>query len=515
MAVDSQRDTFHINRVKPEEIGLLLSAQSYRPEITTAIKQIKKGRKWKPLQSICSEPITQAQSPVYAEKGHPCLKTRNILNLIASKDEVDYVTFESAKKLKRFTVKNQTILMNRSGAGSIGRASIYFGDDEPLTNEHLFRIVVAQPYDPAYVCAFLTSWWGERAIEQGISGSTGQLNLSNEHVRSLPVLVPNPEAQVYIGDKVRQAERLRERSKATELDIDTFFRLQDWSGEKPGTRRFYKANSIELHPRRLDASFYDPAYLHLQNVLNNLGAVPLSKIAQHIKQSWNRNSKYFYYLEIGNINLANGTISSSKLAGKEAPSRAQLLVQPWDIVVSTVRPNRKNVALVPEVELNLPIVASTGFSVLRFPTKEEAVFYHSWLRSDSATLQLMQWNAGGSYPAIDDTVAISTLVPQYPDAVVTAQGQRWILKFVAEQVSEQLTTAAKLLVEALIEGDLKESELKAAQENLRQRDNSLDRKILSQLTRKGYNVSGEPPLFPDLDSLYEVLKEAETSQEVE
>lgn len=81
--------------------------------------------------------------------------------------------------------------------------------------------------------------------------------------------------------------------------------------------------------------------------------------------------------------------------------------------------------------------------------------------------------------------------------------------------SHALTSAAKLLVEALIEGDLREAELKAAQEKLQQRDDSLDREIFSQLTRKGYNISGEPPLFPDLDALYEVLKAAETSQEVE
>ncbi len=81
--------------------------------------------------------------------------------------------------------------------------------------------------------------------------------------------------------------------------------------------------------------------------------------------------------------------------------------------------------------------------------------------------------------------------------------------------SARLTEAAKLLVEALIEGDLQESELKAAQEALQQGDNKLDQEILSRLTRKGYNVSGEPPLFPDLDALYKALQEAETSQEVE
>jgi type I restriction enzyme, S subunit len=152
MAVDSLRDTFHVNRIKPDEIGLLLSAQSYRPEITQAKKQIRSLGNWQTLQSICNEPITQGQSPVYSQTGYPCLKTRHILGIVVSADNPDYMTLESAKELEKYAVKYQTILMNRSGVGSIGRVSIYLRNDEPRINEHLFRIIVSPPHDPAYVC---------------------------------------------------------------------------------------------------------------------------------------------------------------------------------------------------------------------------------------------------------------------------------------------------------------------------------------------------------------------------
>ncbi|MEM7593791.1 MAG: hypothetical protein AAF383_20150 [Cyanobacteria bacterium P01_A01_bin.83] len=251
---------------------------------------------------------------------------------------------------------------------------------------------------------------------------------------------------------------------------------------------------------------YDPAYLHLQEILEKNDAINISQSAFHVKKTWNKQSKEFYYLEIGEIDLANGSIKPNKLLSKDAPSRARLLVQPWDVLVSTVRPNRKNVAIVPEIDADIPIVASTGFSVLRFKTKATAVFYHSWLRSDAGTQQLMRWNAGGSYPAIDDSVAISTLIPYYEMNVIEKQGSLWLMKFIGQELSEKLTTAAKYLVKALIEGKLTETELKNAQIALQKGDIELDKAILAKLTRKGYDISDKPPLFPDLDALYQTTR---------
>lgn len=262
-------------------------------------------------------------------------------------------------------------------------------------------------------------------------------------------------------------------------------------------------------------AFYDPAHINLEEVLSKNRAIPLSKLANQVKKAWNKSSHLFYYLEIGEINLGNGSIAPKILFAKDAPSRAKLLVKPWDVLVSTVRPNRKNIALVPDVDLDIPIVASTGFSVLRFKSKAETVFYHCWLRSDAATQQLMRWNAGGSYPAIDDDIAISTLVPQYPDKIVEEQGKRWLIKFIGEDLSICLTTAAKLLVEALIEGKLTEDELKTAQEALQKGDREPDKAILSRLTRKGYDIKDEPPLFPDLDVLYETIDKLNADEQSE
>ena len=213
----------------------------------------------------------------------------------------------------------------------------------------------------------------------------------------------------------------------------------------------------------------------------------------------------FAYFEIGELDIASGVLSPSRLPVSAAPSRAQICVEPWDVLVSTVRPNRKNVGLVPASIERLALVASTGFAALRFSTLEQAVFYHAFLRSDAATQQLMRWNSGATYPAIENDVPLRVLAPSFDDDVVQQKGARWLQKFRALDASERLTTASKLLVEHLIDGRLTEADLVAAQKGLEAGNRDADRAILQTL-RQGEGADAAP-LIPDIDTLYALLDE--------
>jgi hypothetical protein len=214
-SIDAHRETKHANRVAPAEITSLLTASSYRPEITEAIAHIQ-SRRWAPLGALCKEPIVQGRTPTYATagRGYPCLKTRHVSGLFVNDDDPDLVTFECLEELARFRVAPETILMNRSGAGSVGRCAVYLSDRFPLTNEHLLHIRLEAAYDACFLALFLSSWWGERAIEQGITGSTGQLNLANEHVSRIPVPIVDQRVQAGIGALVRKAAACSSQARA-------------------------------------------------------------------------------------------------------------------------------------------------------------------------------------------------------------------------------------------------------------------------------------------------------------
>ncbi|MHC6804073.1 hypothetical protein ACYTR9_27365, partial [Vibrio antiquarius] len=78
----------------------------------------------------------------------------------------------------------------------------------------------------------------------------------------------------------------------------------------------------------------------------------------------------------------------------------------------------------------------------------------------------------------------------------------------AVELAQLLTSSAKILVEALIEGQLTEQQLVQAQQTLDDGDNSLDQAILSKISNAGYAIDGATPLFSDIDELYRLLESA-------
>lgn len=122
----------------------------------------------------------------------------------------------------------------------------------------------------------------------------------------------------------------------------------------------------------------------------------------------------FKYIDIASVDVSSARITSPQtLLGSEAPSRARKIVRAFDIVVSTVRPTRGSVAVVPE-ELHDEI-ASTGFSIVRAHADTNPFYLNFALRLASTREQFRKWSTGSSYPAILDSDVAKTLIP-VPDA---------------------------------------------------------------------------------------------------
>lgn len=118
----------------------------------------------------------------------------------------------------------------------------------------------------------------------------------------------------------------------------------------------------------------------------------------------------FQYIDIASVDVSNGTVSTPQdLTGEEAPSRARKVVRAFDIVVSTCRPTRGAIAVVPASLHNQ--IASTGFSVLRPKPGVNPYYLHYALRLSSTSEQFRKWSTGSSYPAILDEDVKKTLIP--------------------------------------------------------------------------------------------------------
>lgn len=120
--------------------------------------------------------------------------------------------------------------------------------------------------------------------------------------------------------------------------------------------------------------------------------------------------KVFVYIDISSVDVTTGIITNpQELLGEEAPSRARKVVKAGDIIISTCRPTRGAIAIIPE-ELDNQI-CSTGFSVIRAKEGVNNQYLHFILRSALVKEQFRKFSTGSSYPAILDSDVKKTIIP--------------------------------------------------------------------------------------------------------
>lgn len=106
------------------------------------------------------------------------------------------------------------------------------------------------------------------------------------------------------------------------------------------------------------------------------------------------------YIDISSIDNQNHSITkSTDIILEKAPSRAQQCLKTNDVLVSTVRPNLKNIAIFTFPSDNY--VGSSGFCILR-SLKCNPLFLKYIVLSDDFTNAMVKLTNGANYPAIKD-----------------------------------------------------------------------------------------------------------------
>ncbi|MEK0290323.1 restriction endonuclease subunit S [Caldifermentibacillus hisashii] len=213
----------------------------------------------------------------------------------------------------------------------------------------------------------------KREIENMGTGSTFKA-ISKKDLVNIKIPVPNIEIQKKIVNTFDKAQELIDKRKAQIEALDQL------------------TQSVFLE------MFGDP--------LANSKGWPTVKLKDYIckitKINLKQNKDIIKYIDISSIdNYKNKITSYKEYIGSEAPSRAQQVVQKGDILISTVRPNLKNVAMVQDNFENL--ICSTGFCVIRCTDKLNNNFIFHLVKSDSFTKNLVRKTTGANYPAVKNS----------------------------------------------------------------------------------------------------------------
>ena len=286
--------------------------------------------------------------------------------------------------------------------------------DKALFNGSVFRLTVDQSVDPYFVVAQLKAPTFLNQKERSVS-NTGIWYLDQETLLSLQLIRPPKEIQIAIGNKLRAAERLRAEAVKSKKTINAWVceSLPTWD-EPSDVLAVAPVFTDDFRTERLDPWYNHSQFTRLQNMLCSLRSlVPLNTLCEIVSDRWSSNCDEIEYIEIGEFDLTQGIVHGKTIAGEFAPSRAQIAARAGDLAVSLVRPNRKNIVFI-QGSGKRQIVVTSGCDVLRFASDEWAALYSIILRHNVIAHQIMRWNTGTSYPAVEKLRLDRILVPSVP-----------------------------------------------------------------------------------------------------
>ncbi|WML26280.1 restriction endonuclease subunit S [Neobacillus sp. OS1-33] len=181
----------------------------------------------------------------------------------------------------------------------------------------------------------------------------------------------------------------------------------------------------EEFEKRLDVLYNDKIYNSIQEKINNspFEFIPISEAANFIKDSRNpinTPDEEFFYAEIGKVDIVKGKLNPIKMIGKDATSsRVRRIMYKDTIIVSTTRPTRKAISLVP-AKYDKEI-CSTGFAVLKPKPGILPEFLFFALRTDISKYQFEKYCSGAGYPAINQEVDLPQILVPNLDLLLQKQ----------------------------------------------------------------------------------------------
>lgn len=174
---------------------------------------------------------------------------------------------------------------------------------------------------------------------------------------------------------------------------------------------WFWSNVIDFQ-KRGDVAYWLPSHSITTNLSHKLSEV--AKLSDlKFSPSENQNSE-FSYIDISNINTSDGSYEKTKIKNAYAPSRARKKLERFNIIVSTVRPNRNATSIILEDADDL--VCSTGFAVLK-ATKINPYYLFVFTKTSYFIEQLVRQTSATMYPAVNekDVLNVGLFIPSEKD----------------------------------------------------------------------------------------------------
>lgn len=325
------------------------------------------------LKEIVDIYLGLTHTPKYVEEGIPFLSVKDISDGKIDFSNCHYITEEEYKSLPK-GARPQKGDMLFCRIGTIGKPIII---DENIRNFGSFvSLGFFRKKNNEYLLEYLKYWMNsqlfEKQVKQNVKG-VAQINLNTGWLKEFIVPKKNVNEQIVI---INQLDIIQETIDIRKKQIEQLDEL-------------IKSQFVEMFGDIKNDDFDN-------SQIKNLVDTNIIKTKKKFKKN-----DVIKYIDISSIdNIKNEIIGFTEYKIGDEPSRAQQCLVKGDILISTVRPNLKNIAVNDYNDEN--IIGSSGFCVLR-PNKCELEYLLAVVKSEKFTNDMVAKTTGANYPAIHST----------------------------------------------------------------------------------------------------------------
>jgi restriction endonuclease S subunit len=353
-------------------------------------------------------------------------------------------------------LKTGDVLISRTNGNPnlVGKAAVVMEDKSFVYASYLFKIRPKENIiNSEVLTVFINSKYGRNEINK-YSMTSNQTNFSPAKFREIDIPIFSIELQNKVKHNVMISYIRLQDSKSLYTQAETLLL------KTLGLDNFTPSNqSINIKSfkdsfaatGRLDAEYYQPKYESYEQLITSKQHTVVSNEYIHVTTISKKDKEGYNYIEIGDVNVGDGSHKSNYVLAEDLPANAKTLVKKGDILISNVRPYRGAVTIIDKEDDSL--IVSGAFTVLR--EKKESIFNTEvlkvLLRSRIYKDWLLKFNIGTSYPVIKDDDVLNIPIPII-DLNIQAQIAELVQQsFALKKESEQLLEKAKQAVELAIE----------------------------------------------------------------
>ena len=502
-------------RVK-EELGDRLDAEYYNPAALLVLQAFKKLGKVVAL----GDAISEGYRVVY----------HGIDNCSSVNDSVPFlsptqigkngeINFEDASFVpssyrqrypKGIAIAGELLIEVKGNLSKVSVVPDNFPDGLMISGS-LYKASLFNEYDSRYVLSYLKSKHGN-ILKQRLASNTIIDYIGKDDLYSIALPKLQIGAQRYIGDKVRQAERLREKARSIEQRVSMLHaQYIPAIGSIDFTKKSRRLPSASL-TERLDAHFYPSA---VEQYIKQTGR-PVKQIGNLSTLVTNGQTRPEADQGVLQATVTNLGISfvEGNLRTVTAPTSDSRAFAVHDLLYCNAAHSPDYIGRDITYCQKEGVYPSTEVMVIRVDRGQmPASYLRAYLKTKIGYLQIQSTIRGitaHSYPSDARLLEIPLpAVPSSEQSAWFATDDEMLIAGHCVDISRLLTTASTQLVEHIIEGKFSEADLIAAQKALDAGDRSADRAILASL--RVSNAADTAPLIPNLDALYALLDADGTS----